>query len=213
MEILPAILGRSLHEITEQTNMVDHASKILHLDVMDGHFVPELTPLDINAMVDETYLYDLHLMVSDPGDVLERFNEYDIRYVFAHVEIEPELLQHFFEIAQEKNLKIGLALKPNTPITVLDQYLDLVQAVLFLTVVPGDSGRPFQTEVIQKVRDLRQQHPTIFIELDGGVSINTLHLVGPVDSCAAHSAVFNANTHFKDAYQQLVQQANHKEPA
>lgn len=144
----------------------------LHFDVMDGHFVPNLTfgPYILAAMKKQTpdIVYDVHLMLTDPLDFVDGYAEAGADIITVHVEAN-DWLEAAARI-RAHNLKAGVSLKPGTPVDVLRPYLRLFDRVLLMTVEPGFGGQKLMPAVLQKAGELREMGFQGDIEADGGIS-------------------------------------------
>lgn len=181
-QVLPSLLSSDFFRLGEQVNALASAGcRVLHVDVMDGHFVPNLTmgPPVVQSLARSTdVLLDVHLMVTDPDPWSEAFDTPNTRSVTIHAEAGPHL-HRSLERIRDLGKKAGLALNPATPLDVLDFLLPNVDLILVMTVNPGFGGQSFIPACeskIQRVRDLiesRADHPVI-LEIDGGVNAANL---------------------------------------
>ena len=170
----------------------------LHVDVMDGHFVPNLTigPLVVEALKPKTKLpLDCHLMVSRPEDWIEGFAKAGASVITIHVEAERHLHRQLSRI-RELGVKAGVSLNPATPIESIEGVLDLVDLVLVMSVNPGFGGQKFIESAVTKIEKLAKMRGDrkFLIEVDGGVNasnIGKLRAAG-VDVFVAGNAVFGA---------------------
>lgn len=154
----------------------------IHVDVMDGHFVPNLTmgPFIVEACRRVTDLpLDVHLMVEAPERLLEAFAQAGATGLTVHVETCPNL-HRTLQTIRELGCQVGVTLNPGTPASHLDPVLHLIDLVLVMSVNPGYSGQVFLPEVLPKVRYLHQRlkeiNPTALVEIDGGINTKTLPL-------------------------------------
>ena len=157
LRVAPSILSADFGALSDAIKLVAPGTEWFHVDVMDGHFVPNLTigPPVVSSLRGHTDLFfDTHLMITDPARYLEPFRDAGANGCTVHVEIgETAAL-----IAQmrELGLRVGLAANPDTPFEAIDPYLDQVDLVLCMTVFPGFGGQSFIPEVMSKVRRVRQ---------------------------------------------------------
>jgi ribulose-phosphate 3-epimerase len=154
-----------------------------HVDVMDGHFVPNLTmgPIIVEACRKVTRLpLDVHLMIETPENLLESFANAGATNLTVHVETCPNL-HRTLQTIRELGCKAGVVINPATPVALVEPVLHMVDLVLVLSVNPGFSGQTFLPEVLQKIsslrRDLKQINPHAWLEVDGGINPQTLPLV------------------------------------
>ncbi len=197
--LAPSILSADFARLGAEVLAVEAGgAAMVHVDVMDGHFVPNLTigPAVTAAMRRVTELpLDCHLMVERPSRFLEPFIEAGADMLSFHVEAEPHLHRTVRRI-QELGAKAGVALNPATPLSTLQDILPEADFVLLMSVNPGFGGQRFIPQVLEKARRLRElvdsQRLDTRIEIDGGVTLENLEEVAAagVDIVVAGSAVF-----------------------
>ncbi len=183
----------------------------IHVDVMDGHFVPNLTmgPFIVKACRQVTRMpLDVHLMVESPENLLQAFAEAGATNLTVHVETCPNL-HRTLQTIRELGCKAGVVINPASPVALVEPVLHMVDLVLVLSVNPGYSGQTFLPEVLQKIsslrRDLERVNPTAWLEVDGGINTQTLPLVveaGANVFVAAH-AIFDHPAGIAAGIQQL----------
>lgn len=197
--IAPSIIASDFTHLADEISVIESASADwLHMDIMDGHFVPTITvgPLFVQACKRATKLpIDAHLMISDPDQYLEVFAKAGANNITVHVEACPNLPQTIQKI-KSLGCTAGVTLNPATPASALDSVLPLVDLVLVMSVKPGYSGQSFMPEMISKVEEIRNKLNALrskaYLEVDGGISAETLPLMykAGANVFVAGSAVF-----------------------
>ena len=180
----------------------ENGVKWLHVDIMDGHFVPNLSfgYSLVKAMRPITDLVlDVHLMIDTPIKYAEDFCKAGADYLTIHVEADtPENIRKTLELIRSLGVKPGIVVKPKTPAEAIEEYLPLVDMVLVMTVEPGFGGQKFMADMMPKVKQLRQMidriNPNCYLEVDGGVDLNTVVTCkeNGADVFVAGSAYFGA---------------------
>lgn len=200
-QILPSILSADFARLAEDVARVERGgATMLHVDIMDGHFVPNLTigPPVVKSLRKATPLrLDVHLMISDPDKYAPLFIDAGADQVSVHYEAATHL-DRTLHLIQARGAKAGVVLNPATPVSVLEDVLDLADFVLIMSVNPGFEGQKFIPNAIHKVQRLdeirRRRNLRFSIEIDGGVSPeNTTEIVrAGCDWLVAGSAVFHS---------------------
>jgi len=198
--IAPSILSADFTRLGEQIAEAEAAgADWIHVDVMDGHFVPNLTmgPFIVAACRRVTNLpLDVHLMVEHPESLLEAFAKAGASHIIVHVETCPQIAGTMRTI-KSLGCRAGVTLNPATPTRDLEPALALADLVLVLTVHPGYSGQEFMTEMVPKVAEVRHRldeiKSTAWLETDGGLTVETIPIVRDAGANAfvSGSAVFH----------------------
>jgi ribulose-phosphate 3-epimerase len=179
LRVAPSILSADFGALSAAIDQVAPEVEWLHVDVMDGHFVPNLTigpPVVESLRKHSDLFFDTHLMITEPARYLEAFARAGSNGCTVHVEVgeTAEL------IAQMKDLglRAGVALNPDTPFEAVEPFLDRLDLVLCMTVFPGFGGQSFMAEVLDKVRRVRQavdeRGLDVDVEVDGGIDVHTI---------------------------------------
>ena len=172
----------------------------MHLDVMDGHFVPNITfgaPVIkcVRKYTDKPF--DVHLMITDPLKYIDDFADAGADIITFHVECDSDI-DKTIEKIKSRNIKAGLVIKPKTPAESVFEYLDKIDLVLIMTVEPGFGGQSFMADMMPKVRAIKEEAKRrgldMPIEADGGIGAATIEQCAEagIDICVAGTAVFKA---------------------
>ena len=196
MLIAPSILAADFSALGQEVAKVQSAD-LLHIDVMDGHFVPNLTigPAVVKALRPKSELpFDVHLMLSRPLSFLEAFAQAGADVLSAHIECEDDPVK-VIDRTLELGKKAGIAISPDTPVDALEKIRPVapyIYSITVMTVYPGFGGQGFLPAPLEKLPDLRRMFPHALLELDGGVCEETLPLCRDADILVAGTAVFGA---------------------
>lgn len=181
IKIAPSILAANFAKLGEEVKEVEKAgAELIHIDVMDGHFVPNITmgPIVVEALRPLTKLpLDVHLMIENADSYIEDFAKAGADYITVHVEACPHL-HRTLQLIKSTGAKPGVVLNPHTPVEQIMHVLEDIDMVLFMTVNPGFGGQSFIHSVIPKVKQLsdiiKERNLSIEIEIDGGINEETI---------------------------------------
>jgi ribulose-phosphate 3-epimerase len=197
LKIAPSVLSADFGNLAEAVGEVASEADWLHVDVMDAHFVPNLTigpPVVASLRRHSGLFFDCHLMMTEPGRFLEAFKEAGADSVTVHVEIGGT--GPLLEQVRSLGVRVGLAANPDTPFQAIEPFLDQVDLVLCMTVFPGFGGQEFMAEVMDKVTAVRaavdRRGLAVDIEVDGGIDEETATVAAAAGAnvFVAGSAVF-----------------------
>ncbi|HHU56376.1 MAG TPA: ribulose-phosphate 3-epimerase [Acholeplasmataceae bacterium] len=195
--VAPSILSADFSHLYNEVKSVSSA-EFLHIDVMDGHFVPNIS---IGAMVyknlrkDFDMVFDVHLMITDPMKYAKDFADAGADYITFHYEAVSDVMEMINHL-KNLNVKVGISIKPGTDVKVLDPYLKHLDLILIMSVEPGFGGQKFIPSSLDKVKYFKQQKEknNFLIEIDGGINLETgkLAVDAGCDILVAGSYIFNS---------------------
>ena len=216
IELAPSILSADFARLGEQVRSAgEGGAGVIHVDIMDGHFVPNLTlgPPVVKSLRKATTLpLDCHLMIENPDEFIPAFAEAGANWMSVHQEVCPHL-NRTLHLIQSHGCRAGVVINPATPVSMLDEVLDIVDYVLVMSVNPGFGAQQFIPSTLHKMRrlaEIRSQRGLNFrIEVDGGVSHDTVADVvrAGAEILVAGNAVFGSGDPKKNA-QELLQTAH-----
>ncbi|MCI8350757.1 MAG: ribulose-phosphate 3-epimerase [Oscillospiraceae bacterium] len=209
LKFSPSILASDFAHLAEEAQRMEQAgADYLHIDVMDGHFVPNITlgPPVIRSLRPCCSLpFDVHLMISHPLAYLERFAQAGADLITVHVECEDDVGETLGQI-KALGCQPGLTLRPATPIEAVFPYLEQVGMVLVMTVEPGFGGQPFRPDMLPKIQTLRQRLDSLGLEtdiqVDGGIGTPT---IASVCQAGANVIVAGSSLFGKEDYRAALQ--------
>ncbi|MCH8118517.1 MAG: ribulose-phosphate 3-epimerase [Planctomycetes bacterium] len=196
IEVVPSILSADFARLADEIAAVASAGvSMVHLDVMDGHFVPNITigpPVIAKLRKCSNLVFDTHLMISEPGKYAEHFAEAGADHITFHIEVADEP-QRLIDKLHKLGCSAGICLNPETPVEAIEGVGPLCDMVLVMTVRPGFGGQEFMPEAAKKISRVREiVGPDIRIEVDGGIDAQTTPIVVSygADTLVAGNAIF-----------------------
>ena len=197
IEIAPSILSADFARLAEEIAAIESAGvRMVHLDVMDGHFVPNITigpPVIAKLRKCSGLVFDTHLMISEPAKYAERFVEAGADHITFHIEAA-ERSDKLIDRLHELGVTAGICLNPETPVEAIEKIAPLCDMVLVMTVRPGFGGQKFMPEAAKKIARIREiVGPDIRIEVDGGIHPQTTPIVVSygADTLVVGKAIFS----------------------
>lgn len=208
MKVAPSIIAAKFAAFQEEIKKIEHAkADLLHLDVMDGVFVPNLTfgPMVVEAINSVTEIdLDVHLMIVKPDNYIEQFLDAGADWISFHCEATDKT-EECIEYIQSRDKKAGLAINPSTPFEKIEMYMESIDYLLIMTVNPGFYGQKFMSEVLGKIKqakdyiDNHQLH--CILEVDGGINFAN---VCSVKDAGADIIVAGAGVFKQDNYAEAI---------
>lgn len=173
--VAPSVLSLDYAKFNEQVIELNKSkAEWLHFDVMDGHFVPNLSfgPQILKGFKKTTDLFlDVHLMVDNPSLIIPLFVD-DADLITFHIEVKEDI-DELIKLVKDHGKKVGISIKPNTDLAMIKPYLDQIDLVLVMSVEPGFGGQSFIEKSLGRIQELREMNNDILIEVDGGINETT----------------------------------------
>jgi ribulose-phosphate 3-epimerase len=196
IEVNPSILAADFAQLADELAVVEQAGvKMVHLDIMDGHFVPNITigpPVVEKLRKHSNLFFDAHLMITDPRKYAPAFVKAGVNHITFHIEVEKKPAE-FIRILHSMGVTAGVCLNPETPVRAIKKVAPLCDMILVMTVHPGFGGQKFIASAAKKIRTIRNiVGPKIRVEVDGGIDAKTTPIVVGygADTLVAGRAIF-----------------------
>src|SRR3989338_1039931 len=214
-KIAPSLLSADFSTLKTENETVENAgADLLHIDVMDGHFVPNITlgPFIVSAVRKCTKLpLDCHLMIENPEKYVDAFIKAGANMISVHAEVIQD--EKIFKTLRNQNIKVGLALNPDKPLNQIEHFLPHVDYVLIMSVFAGFGGQVYLSKSTQKIKDLvrlrRKQKLSFEIEVDGGIKLDNVSEIAHAgaDILVSGSGIFKSKD-VKATIQSMKEKAN-----
>ena len=179
IKISPSLLSANFSCLTDEIKRIEHTADMLHLDVMDGHFVNNITfgPVVVSAIRNKSkLLFDVHLMITNPSQIIPEFIKAGADIITIHAECQDELLP-CIQMIKDAGIKAGISINPPTPLDIVVPLIREIDLLLIMSVNPGWSGQGFIPEILPKIREakrlLNMDNPAAELEVDGGINAIT----------------------------------------
>ena len=195
IKISPSILSCDFAKLGEDVQKAEiGGAEYLHIDIMDGVFVPNISfgaPVQKAIRPQSKMVFDTHLMIVDPIRYIDDFAKAGSDIITIHVESCDNVAETLDKI-HSLGIKTGLSIKPNTPVSAIEPFMDKVDMLLVMSVEPGFGGQSFMPASLDKIREAREKYPTLDIEVDGGINADNINEVvkAGANIIVAGSAVF-----------------------
>ena len=208
--VTPSLLNCDFSRVGDELDALKRDGVVaVHLDVMDGHFVPNLSygaPVIADWRKRTDFPFDTHLMMSDPARYLDDFVKAGCDVIIFQIEAVPDPSDLIKRI-QGAGCRASIALNPPTPLSAIEPFLGGLDGVLVMSVMPGFGGQKFDPSVLEKVRALRASHPDLWISIDGGIKPDTAELAvaAGVSQMVVGSSIFRPDGNYAAALAELAE--------
>ncbi|MDZ4285914.1 MAG: ribulose-phosphate 3-epimerase [Candidatus Sungbacteria bacterium] len=196
--ITPSILSADLAHLQDDVDSVESFVDAIQVDVMDGHFVPNLSfGVPVIKNLKTKLPLDIHLMVANPRDRIREFLDIGATYITFHAEAVPDTKarKELIRSIREGGAKAGIAINPDTPVSAIEDVIGDIDLVLVMSVHPGFAGQKFIPSVLEKVKVIRERFPSLMIQMDGGIDAVTAAgcIKAGATNLVAASAIFGVS--------------------
>ncbi|MBI5530814.1 MAG: ribulose-phosphate 3-epimerase [Candidatus Doudnabacteria bacterium] len=194
-KIIPAIIAKNFNELQKKIRQIEGLVDWAQIDVMDGKFVPNVTwdnPVELRNLKTALKL-EAHLMVERPEKEIGQWLASGVKRILLHYE-STKKLKDLIDKIKSAGIQVGIVLNPDTPASVLDEYIDQIDAVMFMAVHPGFYGEKFLPEAMDKIKAFHKKYPRMPIAVDGGMNADTIALAIQAGAgwIVAGSAIFKS---------------------
>ena len=211
----PSLMCMDLTRFREQVEILNERADMYHIDIMDGHFVSNITlsPFFVEQLRKITQLpLDVHLMVERPSDYIEELARVGATYISPHVETLNGIAFRVIDSIRKYGCKVGIVLNPETSIETIKYYIHLVDKITIMTVDPGFAGQPFIPEMLEKIKELKriknEKGYEYLIEIDGSCNEKTFKMLtdcGAEVLIVGSSGLFNLNSDLVRAWDKMIE--------
>lgn len=196
--ISPSILSADFANLEADIKKVEPYVPWLHIDVMDGHFVPNISigvPVVKSIRKITNLFLDTHLMIENPIKYVDAFVDAGSDLITFHYEATKDKTIETIEKIKSRNVKVGLSIKPKTSVDEIKEYINLVDMILVMTVEPGFGGQKFMEDCATKIAEIKKINPNILVQVDGGINAQTAIICKnfKVDSLVAGNYIYSAS--------------------
>ena len=204
IKIATSILNAN-DKITSIKKLNNTITDYIHIDVMDNKFVPNYS-LPVNE-VNELDIYskkqfDIHLMVNNPEEFITNLNSNNTKCITIHIEIEKDI-HSIIKLIKSYNYEVGLAIKPNTNLNIIDEYINEIDKIIIMSVEPGYGGQKFIDKSVDRCKTIKKKYPNIILEIDGGINDITINIIKDIVDIAVVGTYITNNDDYNKAINNL----------